>query len=107
MTSLRVTSGASSADDRAGVLSLVMKPTVTLILALFVILLTGVSAQNPPLLAQQPALSATHIVFVFAGDLWSVPRQGGAAVRLTTSVGVESNPSFSPDGTSIARSWRS
>ena len=78
-----------------------MKPTVTLILALFVILLTGVSAQNPPLLAQQPALSATHIVFVFAGDLWSVPRQGGAAVRLTTGVGVESNPSFSPDGTLI------
>jgi Tol biopolymer transport system component/C-terminal processing protease CtpA/Prc len=76
-----------------------MKPTFALTLALFTTSLAGVAAQNPPpLLAQQPALSATHIVFVFAGDLWSVPRQGGAAMRLTTGVGVESNPSFSPDG---------
>ena len=32
-------------------------------------------AANPPVLAQQPALSATQVVFVFAGDLWSVPRR--------------------------------
>ena len=76
-----------------------MKPTFALTLALFTTSLAGVAAQNPPpLLAQQPALSATHIVFVFAGDLWSVLRQGGAAMRLATGVGVESNPSFSPDG---------
>jgi tricorn protease len=60
------------------------------------------AAENPPLLAQQPALSATDIVFVFASDLWSVPRGGGQARRLTTGVGVESNPSFSPDGKWIA-----
>ena len=35
------------------------------------------SAIEAPVLAQQPTLSATQIVFVFAGDLWSVPRQGG------------------------------
>ncbi len=40
---------------------------------------------NPPLLAQQPTLSAAQIAFVFAGDLWTVPRAGGAATRLTTS----------------------
>jgi tricorn protease len=57
---------------------------------------------DKPLLAQQPALSATEIVFVFAGDLWSVPRSGGDARRLTTGVGVESSPSFSPDGKWIA-----
>src|SRR5687767_9621408 len=62
----------------------------------------GLDAQNPPLLAQQPALSATHIVFVFGGDLWSVPRQGGDARRLTVGVGLESDPAFSPDGRSIA-----
>jgi tricorn protease len=39
---------------------------------------------------------------VFAGDLWSVPRQGGDATRLTTGSGVESSPSFSPDGKWIA-----
>ena len=62
----------------------------------------GLDAQHPPLLAQQPALSATHIVFVFGGDLWSVPRQGGDARRLTVGVGLESDPAFSPDGRWIA-----
>ena len=60
------------------------------------------STLDKPLLAQQPTLSATQIVFVFAGDLWSVPREGGDARRLTTGVGVESGPSFSPDGKWIA-----
>jgi len=54
------------------------------------------------LLLQQPALSRTQIVFVFAGDLWSVPRDGGTATRLTSGVGIESHPVFSPDGTQIA-----
>ncbi len=55
-----------------------------------------------PLLLQQPTLSATDIVFAFAGDLWSVPRTGGEAHRLTTGPGRESNPAFSPDGSMIA-----
>jgi tricorn protease len=59
-------------------------------------------AQTPPVLAQQPTLSATQVVFVFAGDLWSVPRAGGEARRLTTGAGVEANPMFSPDGNWIA-----
>jgi tricorn protease len=53
-------------------------------------------------LFQKPALSSTHIVFVFAGDLWSVPREGGAADRLTSGPGIETNPVFSPDGSKIA-----
>ncbi|MCS7024951.1 MAG: PDZ domain-containing protein [Bryobacteraceae bacterium] len=53
-------------------------------------------------LFQQPTINQTHIVFVFAGDLWSVERSGGQAVRLTAGRGVESNPSFSPDGQTIA-----
>jgi tricorn protease len=40
-------------------------------------------ADDSPLLVQKPTLSRTHIVFAYAGDLWSVPRQGGDAVRLT------------------------
>ena len=63
---------------------------------------TSAAAQSPPVLAQQPTLSATQIVFVFASDLWSVPRSGGEAKRLTTGSGVESNPFFSPDGNWIA-----
>ena len=53
-------------------------------------------------LFQKPALSATDIVFVFAGDLWTVPRAGGEAKRLTSSPGSETNPVFSPDGSTIA-----
>ena len=59
-------------------------------------------AVDEPLLLQKPTLNQTHIVFVYAGDLWSVPRAGGDAVRLTTGVGSESDPAFSPDGTRIA-----
>jgi len=57
---------------------------------------------EPKLLFQKPALSATQIVFVFAGDLWTVGREGGVAERLTTGVGVETRPHFSPDGKEIA-----
>jgi len=55
-----------------------------------------------PWLLQKPTLSRTDIVFVFAGDLWTVPRHGGEAKRLTSSPGIETNPAFSPDGSQIA-----
>jgi tricorn protease len=60
------------------------------------------SAADEPMLLQKPTLSKTHIVFVYAGDLWSVPRSGGDAVRLTSSPGTETDPHFSPDGATIA-----
>jgi tricorn protease len=55
-----------------------------------------------PHLLQHPALSADRIVFVYAGDLWSVDRKGGSASRLTIGVGVETAPAFSPDGSTLA-----
>ena len=61
------------------------------------------SAQtDPPLLLRFPTVSKTQIVFNYAGDLWIVSRDGGDARRLTSGVGVETLPSFSPDGTMIA-----
>jgi len=56
----------------------------------------------PPLLIQSPTLSATEIAFVFGGDIWIVPRAGGAAHRLVTGYDLESAPHFSPDGSEIA-----
>jgi len=40
-------------------------------------------------LLQRPAMNKTEIVFSYAGDLWSVNRQGGVATRLTSGTGVE------------------
>ena len=50
------------------------------------------AAADEPLLLQKPTLSKTHIVFAYAGDLWSVPREGGAAVRLTSGTGDGNRP---------------
>src|SRR6202050_3530175 len=57
---------------------------------------------DPPLLLRFPTVSKTQIVFNYAGDLWIVSRDGGDAHRLTSGVGIETLPSFSPDGTMIA-----
>ena len=58
-------------------------------------------AQDTRLL-HQPDISEQKIVFVYAGDLWTADRQGGAATRLTSFPGVEMNPKFSPDGKWVA-----
>lgn len=57
---------------------------------------------SAPQLLRKPTLNKTHIVFSYAGDLWSVSRDGGDAVRLTAGVGTETNPIFSPNGSHIA-----
>ena len=79
-----------------------MKLSTGLAAVLVALAASSPSAQTAPVLAQQPVLSATQVVFVFAGDLWSVPRAGGEARRLTAGAGVESNPTFSPNGEWIA-----
>ena len=52
---------------------------------------TLAAESNSPLLLQRPTLSKSQIVFVYAGDLWAVPRDGGDARRLTAGVGVETD----------------
>jgi tricorn protease len=62
----------------------------------------GARAVAKPHIFQHPALSKDLIAFGYAGDLWTVPRAGGVARRLTTGVGIETDPIFSPDGSTIA-----
>lgn len=49
-----------------------------------------------------PATNGTDIVFSYAGDLYKVPIEGGKAQRLTSHVGYEMFPRFSPNGKTIA-----
>ena len=75
--------------------------------SLFALLLTALCplalwAQASHPLLQRPAFNGTLIVFSYAGDLWTVDRNGGHASRLTTGTGIETDPVFSPDGTMIA-----
>ncbi|HVS34892.1 MAG TPA: S41 family peptidase [Gemmataceae bacterium] len=49
-----------------------------------------------------PAIHGDQIVFTYAGDLYTVGANGGTARRLTSDVGFEMFPRFSPDGKQIA-----
>jgi tricorn protease len=57
---------------------------------------------NQYALLRKPTVSKTQIAFSYGGDLWVVDRSGGEARRLTSDVGIEIDPVFSPDGTMIA-----
>ncbi len=57
---------------------------------------------SKPLLIRNPTLSRDKIAFCYAGDIWTVARDGGDAQRLTAGVGWKCDPFFSPDGKWIA-----
>ena len=62
----------------------------------------GAAQEGPTRLLRSPDLSATHVVFEYANDIWVAARTGGEARRLTSFQGQEANPRFSPDGGWIA-----
>ncbi len=69
----------------------------------FCISLTAASAVEPHGgMMRYPDVSSSHIVFVYADDIWIVPRAGGVASPLASPPGGESFPRFSPDGRTIA-----
>ncbi len=78
-----------------------MKRLILLAFALVSVVSFAQSASNY-LLLRKPTLSKTQIAFVYAGDVWVVPREGGEARRLTAGIGTASDPYFSPDGSMIA-----
>ena len=59
-------------------------------------------AENQTLLLRQPDLSADHVAFVYAGDIWVADRDGGHPRRLTADPAGESVVKFSPDGSKLA-----
>ncbi len=82
------------------------KALVTLAIALSIALaaapgLRAVDTADTKMLAK-PAVSAERVAFVYANDLWTAGLDGRDVRRLTTGVGGESNPAFSPDGRLVA-----
>jgi tricorn protease len=77
-------------------------PSAAFLLSLLALSPTATHAATKPHIFQRPALSRDSIAFGYAGDLWTVPREGGRATRLTTGVGIETAPVFSPDGSTLA-----
>ena len=77
-----------------------MRKKYVLGIALFA--LAQLVAQEGTLLLREPTLSNNAVVFVYANDLWKAPLTGGTAERLTSGIGYESDPHFSPDGQWIA-----
>ncbi len=60
------------------------------------------SAQAQTRMLRSPSVSATHIAFAYAQNIWIVDRTGGAARRLTSFQGATENPKLSPDGKWVA-----
>ncbi len=81
-----------------------MKPARLLVSLLSVVTALSVAppVRGDALLLRKPSVSKTQIVFGYGGDLWIVARSGGDARRLTSDIGIESSPTFSPDGTWVA-----
>ena len=59
-------------------------------------------AQVDARLLRYPDVSETQVTFVYGGDIWVAPKEGGTAHRLSSPDGEEMFPRFSPDGQTIA-----
>ncbi|MCY7310571.1 MAG: peptidase S41, partial [Chitinophagaceae bacterium] len=80
------------------------KPTVLplfLFLLCLPVSLLAIDPTDTRMLAQ-PTISATHIAFIYAEDLWVANKDGSQPRRLTVDEGLESSPVISPDGKTIA-----
>jgi len=82
-------------------LEILMRATLT---AIFVTALTSsLFAQNGGTrMLAQPAVSSSHVAFIYAGDVWTAKLDGSDVRRITTADGDESNPVFSDDGQWLA-----
>jgi tricorn protease len=61
---------------------------------------------NPSGYYMEPNIHGNMLTFISDGDLWSVNRQGGIPVRLTSNLYIPNSPFFSPDGKMIAFTGR-
>ena len=60
------------------------------------------SIRRETFLLKQPTLSASHVAFLYAGDVWLADLDGGNPRRLTAQNGRKTYPMYSPHGAWIA-----
>ena len=63
---------------------------------------SGQTSPSATRLLRFPTTNDRDIVFCYAGELYSVGKEGGTARRLTSAPGYTSFPRFSPDGKQVA-----
>jgi len=78
-----------------------MRKTIILFSLILGLAVSGLAIDDARLL-RMPDINGDLIVFVYAGDIWSVPAGGGDARKLTSHLGMEIYPKISPDGRWIA-----
>ncbi len=69
---------------------------------LLILMTLETQAQINARMLREPDVSESMITFVYAGDIWTVPKSGGTATKLSSPLGEEKFPKFSPDGSQIA-----
>ncbi|MBO7320945.1 MAG: PD40 domain-containing protein, partial [Bacteroidales bacterium] len=75
-----------------------MRKTLCFLLMLLPALMTAEEAR----LLRFPSVGGDKIAFTYAGDLYTVPVNGGHATKITSHIGYETFSRFSPDGKTIA-----
>ena len=74
----------------------------TFLFPLLLLLTPATVAGDDVRLLSSPAIGPKKIAFVYGEDLWTADRDGKNPKRLTSDIGVESNPAFNFDGSLIA-----
>ena len=79
-----------------------MVRAVSKFVSLFILFVTLPAVAEEARLLRFADIHGDRVAFVYAGDIWLAPAQGGEARRLTSHEGMELFPKFSPDGKRIA-----
>ncbi len=81
-----------------------MKKLSPIFLTLLLFCVTNLQAQSNTPFARFPSISpdGSTIAFSYQGDIWTVPAEGGRALRMTVHEGYEGRPQWSPNGQKIA-----
>ncbi|MFA5849223.1 MAG: PDZ domain-containing protein [Bacteroidales bacterium] len=79
-----------------------MKKILSILSAVLFLFSFGKASAEEARLLRFPDINGDKVVFSYAGDIYIVNSAGGVARKLTSHIGYEMFPKFSPDGKTIA-----